>query len=403
MKCRCCGSSIIPFLSLGKMPLVNSFLLKSELVSEKKYLLQVAYCPECHLAQLTKIVPPKVLFKHYLYFSSVSESLVEHFAEVAAKLKKKLKLSEKSLVLEIASNDGILLKQFQKLGIQVLGIDPAENIAKQANEEGVPTIADFFNLKNAKKLSTEKHVRADLIFGANVLAHVPEIIDFVQGLSVVLQPKGTAVFEFPYIKGLFEGKFDTIYHEHVFYYSLHALQNVFKKANLDIYDVEQTPAQGGSLMIFACHQGAIKKTKRIDSLLSEEKEHAYTTIESYRQIGHTVEEIKNKLLALLTSLKSEGKSIVGYGAAAKGVVLMNYFGIDGKLLDFIADKAPAKQNKYAPGNHLIVASPDRIMKDKPDYVVIFAWNIATEIMEQFSEYKKQGGKFIIPIPTPTVT
>lgn len=398
MNCRNCDSQIIKIFSLGQMPLVNYFLKKEEIPDERKYDLSVGFCPKCFLAQLINTVSPEELFRNYIYFSSTSESFLEHCKKTADYLTKRLNLGPQSLVFEIASNDGAQLQYFKQLGIQILGIDPAQNIAKIANEKGIKTIPEFFNYTFAKKLKKEEKIEADLVFGANILAHVPEIVDFVKGVKVVLKPKGTAIFEFPYIKGLMENKFDTIYHEHVFYYSLIALRNLFKNANLEIYDVEMTPTQGGSLRIFICHSGKFLISQNVKNLISQELHNSFDKIETYQKINENVSKLKNDIVALLEKIKSEGKRIAAYSAPAKGNILLNYFGINQNYLDFIVDKSKAKQGLYTPGTHLLVYPVEKIYQEKPDYLLILCWNIASEVIEQLKAYHDADGKFIIPIP-----
>jgi len=398
MECRACKSLIIPFFSLGQMPLVNSFLKKQEILHEDKFDLSVGFCPKCYLVQLITTVPPERLFRDYIYFSSTSKFFLDHCREMAKDLTAQLNLNSKSLVLEIASNDGSQLKFFKYLEIPVLGIDPAINISKVANSNGIPTIPEFFNYNFAKKLKEEKGIKADLILGANVLAHVPEIVDFVKGVKIILKQKGTAVFEFPYLRGLIEKKFDIIYHEHVFYYSLIALRNLFNQADLEIYDVEETPMQGGSLKIFVSHPGSYKITDNIENLVAREIKIAFDQIETYQKMNEEVLSLKNELTLLLKKLKSEGKKIAAYSSPAKGNILLNYFGINNNYLDFIVDKSTAKQGLFTPGTHLMVYPPEKIYQDKPDYLLILCWNIADEVIEQLNEYQKSGGKFIIPIP-----
>jgi SAM-dependent methyltransferase len=380
------------------MPLVNSFLRKEEIASEKKFDLSVAFCPNCYLVQLVKTVSPEELFRNYIYFSSTSQSFLEHCKKTADYLTKRLNLGPQSLVFEIASNDGAQLQYFKQLGIQILGIDPARNIAKIANEKGIPTIPEFFNHTFAKKLKEEEKIEADLVFGVNVLAHIPEIVDFVKGVRVVLKPKGTAIFEFPYIKGLMENKFDTIYHEHVFYYSLIALRNLFKTADLEIYDVEMTPTQGGSLRIFICHPDEFPINENVKNFIAQELQNSFDKIETYQKINENVSKLKSDIVALLEKIKSEGKRIAAYGAPAKGNILLNYFGINENYLDFIVDKSGVKQGLYTPGTHLLVYPVEKIYQEKPDYLLILCWNIADEVMEQLKDYHDAGGKFIIPIP-----
>lgn len=399
MKCRNCKTEITEFFSLGQMPPINSFLKKEEIAEEKKYNLSVGFCPECFLVQLVDIIPPAKLFEDYIYFSSTSQYFLNHCKEIAVDLTKRLNLNKDSLVLEIASNDGAQLQYFKELGIPVLGVDPAKNIAKVANERGIKTIAEFFNYDFAKKLK-EQNMQADLVFGANVLAHVPEIVDFVKGVKEVLKPKGTAVFEFPYVKGLMENKFDTIYHEHVFYYSLIALINLFKNADLEIYDVQMTPMQGGSLMIFASNPGVFPVGENVKNLVRKEVESELDKLETYQKINENVSNLKNDLIDLLGKLKKEGKKIAAYSAPAKGNILLNYFGINSNYLDFIVDKSKAKQGLYTPGTHMMVYPLEKIYEENPDYLLVLCWNIADEVfnMVELKDYKDNGGKFIIPIP-----
>jgi len=399
MHCRSCNHDIQPFFSLGDMPPVNSFLSTQHIDSEKKFELTVAFCPSCFLVQITKTVPPEELFRDYIYFSSTSKTILEHNEKTATYLTNRLLLDADSLVLEIASNDGALLQYFKKRGPQVLGVDPAENIARVANERGIPTIPEFFNLAQAEKLTAEgKH--ADLIYGANVLAHVPEIVDFVRGVATVLKKEGAAVFEFPYLAGLFENKFDIIYHEHVFYYSLIALQNLFARTGLSIYDVEMVPMQGGSLRIFAAHEGTQQIRERVRELETSERTQGFDRFETYKQMAINVEKLKKELRALLTKLKADGKRVGVYSAPAKGVILMNYFGINGNLIDFVVDKSEAKQGLHMPGVHLLVHPLSKIYEQHTDYLIILCWNIWEEVvaMDELKQFKTDGGKFIVPIP-----
>lgn len=399
ISCRVCGTIVIPFFDLGKMPLVNSFLKKEDIAHEKKYDLMVAFCPVCYLVQLTETVPPEDLFSDYIYFSSTSTSFLEHCKRTAEYLTNRLGLTTQSLVLEIASNDGAQLQYFKAFGIKILGVDPAKNIAAVANERGLTTIPEFFNYAFAKKLRNEDSVGADLVYGANVLAHVPEIVDFVRGVKVVLNPKGTAVFEFPYVKGLMENKFDIIYHEHVFYFSLIALKNLFAKDDLEIYDVEMIPVQGGSLRIFISHPNNFPTSENLKNIISQEIKDGFDKIETYKKINKNINELKTDLIDLLIKLKKEGKKIAAYSAPAKGNILLNYFGIK-DYLGFIVDKSKAKQGLYTPGTHLFVYPLEKIYQEKPDYLLILCWNIYEEViaMDELKKFRESGGKFIVPIP-----
>lgn len=400
MNCRNCKTEIKEFFSLGQMPPIDSFLKKEEFDGEKKYNLSVGFCPKCYLVQILDIIPPEDLFRNYIYFSSVSSYFLEHCKEVADDLTKRLNLGPKSLILEIASNDGAQLQYFKKLGIPVLGVEPARNIAKVANQKGIRTIDEFFSYNLAKKLRKEENIKADLIFGANVLAHVPEIVGFVKGVKEILKPKGTAVFEFPYVKGLLENKFDVIFHEHVFYYSLMPLIDLFKRANLEIYDVKMTPMQGGSLMFFASHPGVFPIHENVKNLIAEEIKSGFDKLETYQKINKNALRIKDETIDLLKEIKSRGKRIAAYSASGKGSFLLNYYGINKNYLDFIVDKSKVKQGLYTPGTHFLVYPPDKINEENPDYILILCWNLADEVMqmEELKNWRKGGGKFIIPIP-----
>lgn len=380
------------------MPLVNSFLTKAQLSQEKRYDLSLCFCPKCYLVQLKKTVPPEELFRNYIYFSSTSSKFLEHCKDTADYLTERLKLNSTSLVLEIASNDGAQLQYFKQLGIRVLGIDPAKNIADVANAKGIRTVPEFFNLPLAQKLSSQQKIKADLVFGANVLAHVPQIVDFVRGIKIILKRHGTAVFEFPYLQGLFKNKFDTIYHEHVFYYSLLSVQNLFQHAGLTIYDADMTDMQGGSLRIFASLPNAFTVNKHVTAIIAKERKLGFDNIDAYRKIKTHVEQLRMDVLETLTGLKNKGKTIAAYSAPAKGNILLNYFGIDSNILSFIVDKSKVKQGLYTPGTHFMVYPPEKIYQKKPDYLLILCWNIADEVIQTHQQYRNSGGKFIIPVP-----
>ena len=395
-KCRVCGTEIIKFFSLGIMPLVNAFRKKKN-TAEKKYDLSIGFCSECYLVQLMHHVSPSELFVDYVYFSSVTQSILAHSQKTADSFIKRFSLGLKNLVMEVGSNDGVHLQFYKKKGIRVVGIDPAKNIARIANKKGIKTLPEFFNLSLAKKL-VDKNIKADLFYGANVSAHVPEIVDFAKGVKTVLKDKGTAIFESPYIMGLLENKFDTIYHEHVFYYSLIALQNLYAKAGLEIYDVEFVEMQGGSLRIFLSHCGVYSISQRVKKLAFEEINFGLNTIDPYKKMNKNIKKLRQNIISLLKRLKKEGKSIAAYSAPAKGVILLNYFGI-GKYIDFIVDKSKAKQGLYVPGTDMEVLPTEKIMEEKPDYLFVLCWNIVDEVVKQMGEYKKIGGKLIVPIPS----
>ncbi|MCX6715604.1 MAG: class I SAM-dependent methyltransferase [Candidatus Taylorbacteria bacterium] len=401
VKCRVCETPLLHFFSLGGMPLVNSFLKYDDIMNEKRFDLDVGFCSQCYLVQLLENVPPEKLYRHYLYLSSVSSPFVEHCKKTATDLIRRLRLTSDSQVVEIASNDGVLLSCFKQAGIKALGIDPARNIARIANMNGLETLAEFFTHESALKLRS-RGIIADLVYGANVLAHVPEIVDFVEGVKVILKPEGTAIFEFPYLAGLFENKFDIIYHEHVFYYSMLALRHLFDRVDLQIYDVEQFPLQGGSLRIYVGHKNVHPINRSVTDLIDEELAQHWNSIESYHKIRNSVESLKKDLLAALDNIKKEGKTIAAYSAPAKGNVLLNYFGIDSRYLDYIVDITPLKQGLYTPGTHLLIEDPEKINHSPPDYLLILCWNHADFVMKNLDAYHKNGGKFIIPIPQVTI-
>ena len=395
-KCRVCQKKIVQFFTLGKMPLVNAFLKKSDFSTEKKFDLSIGFCQTCFLVQLMHNVDPKELFNKYLYFSSVTDSIIDHSKKTADRLIKKLKLTKSSLVMEIGSNDGVHLRFYKQKGIGILGIDPAKNVALEANKKGIKTLPVFFNEKLAKKL-VQKKIRADVVYGANVFAHIPTIVDTVKGLKIILKENGTLVFESPYIKGLLENKFDTIYHEHVFYYSLIALQNLFGQVDMEVYDIDFIPMQGGSLRIYVGNKNEHRVSKQVKDLESQEYKDKLDKLSTYMKMGKSVLLLKKDLQNLLKKLKKNKKKIVAYGAPAKGVILLNYFQLK-HFIDYLVDRSPAKQGRYVPGVHILIENPQRIIEDKPDYVLILSWNIADEIINQLSRYKKSGGKFIVPIP-----
>lgn len=396
MTCRSCQTPLITFLSLGALPLVNAFLTRSD-QPEKRYDLSVGFCPSCFLVQLLSTVPPEEMFRDYVYTPASSVKTVEHFRATSHDLVRQFHLGRESRVIEIGSNDGTMLAHFREAGVRVFGIDPAKNLAAFANERGLTTIPEFFSRALAENL-VGQGVRADLVFGANVLAHVPEINNFLDGIKTILMPRGAAVFEFPHLAGLLENKFDTIYHEHVFYCSLHALENVFARSGLAIFDVILIPAQGGSLQIYASHPGVYRTHERVDALRQEEERRGVARLETYRAIGKSAERLKHELLTLLRVLKGRGKRIAAYGAPAKGNVLLNYCGIGPDLVDFVVDKSEHKQGLYTPGTRFFVHPVERVYEQKPDYLLVLCWNLADEVLAQMADYRRMGGRCIIPIP-----
>lgn len=403
--CRCCeNDGLQTVLSLGKLPLANALLQEQDLAkAEKTYPLDLAFCSNCTLLQITETVDPKVLFGEYLYFSSFSETMLKHAEELAAMLIEKQRLSNNSLVVEVASNDGYLLQYFSNKDIPVLGIEPAENIAKVAEEKGIPTLCEFFNADTATQLKQDNKA-ADIIIGNNVLAHVADLKEFVEGVRILLKKEGLAVFEFPYAGDMIENnEFDTIYHEHLCYYSLTAVKHLFARHGLTITEADRIAIHGGSLRIFVRHDSTEIPGESQEVLLNEEKKRGMDELPFYNSFASNVLDIKREMLGLLDTLKSEGKKIVGYGAAAKGSTLLNYFGIGTDYIDYIVDRSPYKQGRYMAGNRIGIEAPDKIKQTRPDYILILPWNIKDEIMEQMAFIREWNGKFIIPIPKVTTT
>lgn len=399
-ECLGCGSKLPDaFLDLGEMPPANSYIEAGHKDKEETfYKLAVAYCAGCHLVQITHRVAPEDLFGNYLYFSSFSDAFLKHAEAMAQSLTKKFTLDSNSLVAEIGSNDGYLLGFFRENGIPVLGIEPAKNIAKVANEKGIPTMDVFFGPDSVDRILREKG-QADIIIGNNVLAHVPLINEFLLSINKCLKPTGSAVFEFPYLRDLLEHtEFDTIYHEHVFYYSLSAIKILAQRARLELYDVSRQDIHGGSLRIFLQKEKQHDISNSVKQMLLEEGRYGITDRSLYDDFAEKVKKLKTELVQLLKGLKKTGKTIAAYGAAAKGNTLLNYCGIGREYIDYVVDRSPYKQGHYLPGSHISIQAPDRIRQTKPDYLLILAWNFRDEITEQTRYIREWNGKFIIPIP-----
>jgi len=383
------------------MPLANAYLARAQdCTNEETFPLAVAYCDSCHLVQLSDIVSPKKMFSEYAYFSSYSESFLEHARQMAESFIDIFGLATGSRVLEIASNDGYLLRHFKQRGIEVLGIDPARNIAAEANRRGIPTVCRFFGEDVAPDIVLN-HGKADLILGNNVLAHVPGINGFLSAVAACLKPHGAAVFEFPYLRELIDKvEFDTIYHEHVFYYSLTAMRILAERAGLELFDVMLQRVHGGSLRIFIQLPGARPIDPRVARMLGEEARIGLTGRVRYTSLAQQVRELKEKLCLMLGEIKETGMRIAAYGAPAKGNTLLNYCGIGRELIDFTVDRSPHKQGKLLPGSHLPILPPEELLARMPEYTVILPWNIADEIIEQQKAYLHAGGRFIVPVPSP---
>ena len=401
--CRFCQSSLNhTFVDLGMSPLSNGFLKSEQLnKAEKFYPLHAYVCEKCLLVQLEEFESPDHIFANdYAYFSSYSESWLNHAKRYTELMINRFQFNQSSQVMEIASNDGYLLQFFQAQSIPVLGIEPATNVAQVAIEKGVDTLVKFFGVETAQELVGQGK-KADLLLGNNVLAHVPNINDFVAGMKIVLKPKGIITMEFPHLLRLIEqNQFDTIYHEHFSYLSFVTVEKIFAHHGLTLFDVEELPTHGGSLRIYAKHSenNEIKIEQRVEKLKEVEKQKGLSDLHTYLSFSQKVQETKRKLLSFLIKVKMDGKTVVGYGAAAKGNTLLNYCGIRTDFIDYTCDRSPHKQGKFLPGTHIPIYSPDEIAETKPDYVLILPWNLKEEVTQQLSYIREWGGKFVVPIP-----
>ncbi len=399
-QCRSCASKQGALvLDLGQQPLANNLLREEDLSKpEPKFPLRLAVCQSCWLLQILDLIPPVQLFSEYLYFSSFSDLMLRHARQAAERYIKEFSLTPSSLVVEIASNDGYCLHNFQSAGVPCLGIEPAANIASVAREKGIETLVEFFGQELAQKIAASGR-QADLVLGNNVFAHAPDTNDFVAGLRRLIKPQGRIILEFPYAADFIEhSEFDTVYHEHVFYFSLTALEPLFRRHGLSIFRVERLPIHGGSLRLFVCVDTAHARQASVDALLAEENKKGLNSLEYYRGFADRVLEIKRSLRDLLQQLKQQGKSIAAYGASAKGSTLLNFFALGKENLDFVADRSTYKQGRLTPGTHLPIVAPNRLLEKMPDYTLLLTWNFAQEILEQQKAYRERGGKFIVPIP-----
>ncbi len=399
------------FVDLGMSPLSNAFRSAKQLNdAEKFYPLQAYVCEHCFLVQLDRFETPEQIFTDYAYFSSYSDSWLQHAQDYVRQSIKSFDLDRNSQVIEIASNDGYLLQYFQAHSIPVLGIEPAANVAQVSEQKGVPTLNQFFGVKTAKTLVAQGK-QADLLIGNNVLAHVPELNDFVAGMKLVLKPNGILTMEFPHVLQLIQqNQFDTIYHEHFSYFSLLTVEQVFRSHDLLLFDVEELPTHGGSLRIYGKHvDGKIQVSghledgvgggcDRIAQLKAQEIAAGLNRLETYVTFSENVRQTKRQLLSFLIAAKQQGKSIAAYGAPAKGNTLLNYCGIRTDFIDYTVDRSPHKQGLFLPGTHIPIEHPDKIKQTQPDYLLILPWNLKDEIMQQMAHIREWGGQFVVPIP-----
>jgi SAM-dependent methyltransferase len=400
--CRSCGGRLaVTMADLGLQPASNAFLPSpAAFQQEKRYPLRAKVCEICKLVQLDYDVAPEELFSDYVYFSSYSDLWLAHAEAYCSMARGRFSLDTSSLVVELASNDGYLLKNFLQLGIPVLGIDPSGTVAAAAEKIGVPTLVEFFGTKIAAGLSKQGR-QADLIIANNVLAHVPQLNDFLAGMALLLRPQGNITIEFPHLLELIEHvEFDTIYHEHYSYFSLYAIEQAFKRHGLRAYDVERLSTHGGSLRIFAAHAARedLSDSAVLQEVRAQEAAAGLPELQTYLKFAKRVDECRDSVLAFLAGAKRAGKRVAAYGAAAKGNTLMNFCGITPADIGFVADRNPHKQRKFLPGTHIPVVSPEELMQSKPDYVMILPWNLSAEIKQQLADIKTWGGRFVTPVP-----
>ncbi len=402
-QCRFCHNPLQhTFADLGLSPIANDYISKEQLhQAEKFYPLHTYVCEKCFLVQIEDFESPEHIFGDgdYAYFSSFSDSWLKHAKAYTDLMVERFGFDASSQVIEIASNDGYLLQYFHEKGIPVLGVEPAENTAKVAEAKGIPSLVKFFGVQTAKEL-VEAGKQADLLLGNNVLAHVPDLNDFVAGMKIVLKPKGIITMEFPHLLQLMQqNQFDTIYHEHYSYYSFLTVSQIFASHGITLFDVEEVPTHGGSLRIYGKHDaGEIQLSDRAIKLKDKEIQAGLDKLDPYLKFGEKVKETKRKLLSFLIEAKSQGKVIAAYGAPAKGNTLLNYCGVRTDFIDYTVDRSPHKQNLMLPGTHIPIMHPDRIKETKPDYLLILPWNLKDEIIAQTSFIREWGGSFVVPIP-----
>ena len=398
--CRLCGAKLSrTFVDLGSTPLANSYPTWNELAKpEPTYPLHARVCDRCLLVQVDAVVTPEAIFSDYAYFSSYSDSWVEHARRYAKEVQRRFELGDQSLVVEVASNDGYLLQHFVAAGIPVLGVEPAANVAAVASQAGIRTEVAFFGSRTAQRLFSTQ--QADLVIANNVMAHVPDLDDFVEGFKCTLAPNGVITAEFPHLMKLIEGlQFDTIYHEHFSYFSLLSAERALGRHHLRVFDVEELSTHGGSLRIYACHEEAQHaECPAVATIRSQEHEHDLDNVRGYEDFGPRVDAALDQLRAFLATAKSDGMKVAAYGAAAKGNTLLNSAGVTADLISCVADRSPHKQGHFMPGSRIPIVAPEVIYEQKPEFVLVLAWNLLDEIMMQMAGISDWGGRFVVPIP-----
>lgn len=400
-RCRICKSEkLYMFLDLGYMPIPNGFIEKKDLVKlELSYPLRVCVCENCSLMQLQHVIPPEIMFKNYLYVPSTSKTMMKHFEQMAEETMKVANIRKDNLVVDIGSNDGALLSFFKKRGVQILGIDPAENIVRDANKRGIRTKCAFFSENIAHEVEPE-YGKAKIITATNVMAHIDEIHSVVKGIKTLLHHQGVFVMEAPYVIDLLDNnEFDTIYHEHVSYFSISPLMKLFDMYDMQIIDVRKQNVHGGTVRVYAAFKDSNYKVHpRVSKFITEENLKKLHSRATYDEFARRVKIIKRDLVSFLKRIKKEGRTIIGYGASAKGNVLTNYCNITTDLLDYVVDSTSYKQGKYTPGTHIPIFPESKLEKETPDYALLMSWNFADEIIEKNQKYRERGGQFIITIP-----